>query len=448
MNHHALVFDPDASDAERRVDLVDLAVQALGLPVRTKAVSSRNSLLSEVAQLLARGDRVTCLIDLSVGNVGSDRLGDRVVATLAGHEQLRGCVRVAWTRYAGHDVIREIIAAGAHAVIDHRRLRGVPIDDAGWRAVLSGQAQVLRRARGAHAWLPDCTDVHTDAVAGLRDVYVKAFPEAPWRDWMAPALIHIAAGRRDADILADPAIDIDGLAPTSGHRGGRVGELRDRLQGLGPSLDHGQAAARRMLHRANLLGGLTADIGERIELDGKLEDWFGDRAPIRLTAWLTPDEAALLDAVATRYADLKDAHRATRTKSRPRFVIAACTDIAHHRGIDVIDVRLAVDRALQKLRDARSDFADAPHGTVAALIRCAQQDPAVQAHLEGLRDGRQIGQTTPPVVYRAGLGLFVGGRSAAGWDANEDDQQEPQPLRQAMEAILQTWGHMSDRSKN
>ena len=275
MTHHVLVFDTDVSDAENRVDRVERAIDALGLPVRPQSLASRNALLSRVAELLDRGDSVTCLVDLSAGDTGADRPGDRIVATLASHERLRGTLRVAWTRHAGHDVIRQILAAGAHAVIAHRELRDVTDHDPGWRAVLSPSRTVLRQAVGAHAWLPDSVAGCRDNAAHLRDVYTQAFADGTqgvprdadsdpaWCDWMLPALLQIAAGRRDADVLADPLIDIGSLS--AGHRGARVGHLRNRLRSLGPGIDNGEGAARRLLYRAEMLGGAPPAIGPRVE---------------------------------------------------------------------------------------------------------------------------------------------------------------------------------------
>ncbi len=264
---------------------------------------------------------------------------------------------------------------------------------------------------------------------------------------MMPALLQIAAGRRDADILADPSIDIDGLAPGSGHRGGRLGRLRDLLQSLGASLDHGEAAARRLLHRAGMLDAMAADIGERVELDGKIEDWLGRRAPVRLAAWLTSDESEVLDRVADRYADLKDAHRASGRRERPNFVGPACADVASEYRMASIDVRLVLDRALQKLRDARADYAYAPQGTVAAVIRFAQADPVVRAHLARLPDGHELCADPMPAVYRPGIGIHVGGRPASGWDLYEVAAADPQLITDAIDCIVRIWSRISDRSQ-
>lgn len=457
MKRHALVFDADVSDAEERADRVQRAIDALELPVRAQALASRNSLLSRVAELLDRGDAVTCLVDLSVGDAGADRPGDRIVATLASHERLSATLRVAWTRHAGHDVIRQILAAGAHAVIAHRELREVADDDPGWRAVLSPSDTVLRRAVGAYPWLPDSVDGRRDNAAHLRDIYTQAFADGTqgpprdadsdpaWSDWMLPALLHIAAGRRDADILADPLIDIGRLA--SGHRGARVGHLRNRLRSLGPGLDNGEGAARRLLYRAEMLGGAPEPIGARVELDGRIDDWHGQRDPIRIAAWLTGEEARLLELVAERKADLEDSHRTAGHRNRPGFFVAACADVAIVCGLHSTDVRLAVDRALQKLRDARADYVCAPHGTVAAVIRAVEADPHVQAHVAELPDKHQLVATPMPVTYRIGTGICVDGRSSAGWDVNEAVTKKPALVTHAIQAVLAAWGVMSDRSQ-
>ena len=458
MIRHALIFDTDVSDAEVRADRVQRAIDAVEMPMRAQPYASRNALLSRVAELLERGDAVTCLVDLAVGDAGADRPGDRILATLASHERLNATLRVAWTRYAGDDVVRQILATGAHAVIAHRGLRDVADDDPGWSEVLSPDETVVRRAVGAYPWLPDSVDGRRDNAAHLRDVYSQAFsdgtqgrpPDADsdpaWCDWMLPALLQIAAGRRDADILADPLIDIDGLA--SRHRNARVGHLRNRLRALGSGLDNGEAAARRLLYRAEMLGGAPAPIGPRPELDGRIDDWRGQRDPIRIAAWLTEEEGRLLELVAECNADLEDCHRAAGHRTRPGFFVAACKDVAMDCGLQSADVRLAVDRALQKLRDARADYLVAPHGTVAAVLRAAHADPNLQAYLARLSDDHELVASPMKVTYRTAAGICVDRRSSASWDVHEAVAHNPKLVTQAIQAALAAWSLMSDRSEH
>ena len=183
-------------------------------------------------------------------------------------------------------------------------------------------------------------------------------------------------------------------------------------------------------------------------LDGRIDDWRAQRDPVRIAAWLTGEEAQLLDRVAEHKADLEDRHRADGHRTRPGFFIAACKDVAVECEFQSTDVRLAVDRALQKLRDARADYVVAPHGTVAAVIRAAHADPHVQEAPRRLPDRRQLVASPVTVTYRIGSGLCVDGRSSASWDVHEAVAENPELVTQAMQALLAAWSLMSDRTQH
>jgi CheY-like chemotaxis protein len=353
-----IVHDGNADAVIRRRDLVaQVAPDA-------EVLATRSQVAVQVLATVAPDDTVV-LVDLcSADRPSLDRPGVRLIERLAHSPSTEHVRPVAWSAYLGADVVDAARAAGAAAFVTATMRAEVEISE-------------LERVLGGDAPWPEAV-VPPDAW----DTWFARTYGAPWKPWMEPVLVRLAATGERRSIAGD--LVERAAARSTTHAKARMREVARLVAG------ELSAAPIVVAERAQIvLAQLAAyrPLEERPESPISLSqtaDILRHQPSMAIAAGLTAIDVQTLialddlirtsDATTTRSvgAPPADKVRAERHWAAGRLAVQAAS------GVDDINIVITgilrrVDRALAALDDARMDaeVACAPRAA-AALLAAAQ----------------------------------------------------------------------------